>query len=209
MTDRRVGDSSEQGRLHQRAVFLSDDLVPGRPGDTIQTPPGWPHGGLGGEIVADGDEGPCDLSSERVRAEGNPTGGSDWFRRRFVDGPEGEGLIDAVERAQMELGHYMTMPEDATRIAVETIGTALSWWRERTFETWKPVWLFLGPPKHEKLIGVGWRGRLIFWRDPLVDTYQAYGADYHKVVTEEHLRQTQPRRDAFVDAMSEPSKEEQ
>ncbi len=129
--DRRVGDSSEQERLHQGAVFLQDDQeTPERPSNEGQT-----------------------------RVAGNP---------EFV--AEAEGLIDAVERVQGDLGHYMTMPEDATRIAVETIATALSWWRDRTLETWKPAWIYLGSPK-PRLIGVGWRGMLLIWSEPIHDRW--------------------------------------
>ena len=51
---------------------------------------------------------------------------------------------------------------DDRHIAMATVARALSWYRERTLETWKPIWLFVTEPS--RLIGIGWRGVLVIWR---------------------------------------------
>ena len=75
-------------------------------------------------------------------------------------------VIEIDENGRAHCGR----PEEAAVkggwVGIETLGTALSWFRDRTLETWKPVWLFLTKPKPDRLIGVGWRGVLVIWRNP-------------------------------------------
>ncbi|KKL72682.1 hypothetical protein LCGC14_2082470 [marine sediment metagenome] len=75
-----------------------------------------------------------------------------------------ERLWDAIEDAQIEAGDYRNTPADDRRIAIDTVASALSFYREQTLERWWPCWLFLTCP--DRVIGLGWRGVLVIWRNP-------------------------------------------
>ena len=43
------------------------------------------------------------------------------------------------------------------------IERGLTWYRRETLATWWPCWLFLTQP--DRVIGLGWRGVLLIWRE--------------------------------------------
>ena len=75
-----------------------------------------------------------------------------------------ERLWDAIKDAQIEAGDYRNTPADDRRIAIDTVASALSFYREQTLATWWLCSLFLGEP--DRVIGIGWRGVLVIWRSP-------------------------------------------
>lgn len=46
---------------------------------------------------------------------------------------------------------------------VEITQEAVAWFRDQTRERWRPLVLFFVHPL--RVIGVGWRGLLLIWRD--------------------------------------------
>jgi len=82
---------------------------------------------------------------------------------RTEGNPDRNAAEERVERLLADARYGMRTRLYATN--KETLGTALSWFRDRTLETYLPVWLFLTHPQ-ERLIGVGWRGLLVIWRSP-------------------------------------------
>ena len=47
----------------------------------------------------------------------------------------------------------------------EIVGHTLRFWREES-RRWWPRWLFMGDePKGDRLVGIGWLGLLLIWRD--------------------------------------------